>query len=355
MTIIPPIARSSDPLRLLAELRKSWPPEAWGDVSVVVAVSGGPDSVALLRAMAVLKSASPDAPGRLFVAHVHHGLRGEAADSDQQSVEALAARLNLPSTSKRVDVRALARRDGDGLEAAARKLRYRALRDIAHEVGARYVAIAHTADDQIETILHRLVRGTGMAGLAGIPRARRLSPAVTLIRPLLGVRRATVMAYLEALDQTYCVDATNADRDLTRARIRHDLLPGLLRDYNPQADQAILRLGRLAGEANDVVGRLVRDLTRRAARRVDAHTVRLVRSALADEPRYLVCEMLADVWRKQKWPRQAMSFGHWRRLAELAQSADDAPLTLPGNILARAQGDALLLTNRLAPHARVKR
>ncbi len=340
--------------------------DALCDVSSVVAVSGGPDSVALLRGLAALKaredahqwtirSAPGVQPARLIVAHVHHGLRGAAADLDQRWVADLASRLDLPFQTRRVSTRRAALRDGDGLEAAARKLRYRVLRQIAHEVGARYLFVAHTADDQIETILHRLLRGTGLAGLTGMPRARRLSPAVTLVRPLLGVRRVAVLEYLARLQQPYCVDATNADRSLTRARIRHELLP-LLQSYHPQADAAILRLGRLAGDAQDVIDRWARDVFRQAVERIDPQRVRIARGPLAGQPPYLVGEVMLRVWRRQKWPRQAMTFGHWRRLAALALgAAEETALTLPGDIDARVEGDLLTLSKRNETQARVKR
>ena len=172
---------------------QDWPPRVWQDVPVMVAVSGGADSVALLR---ILERLRPPA-ARLWVAHFHHGLRGADADADEQFVAALADRLKLGFRAGRVPASQLAA-GSDGLEAAARRARYAFLTTAAEQVGARYLAVAHTADDQAETILHRILRGTGPAGLAGMPRVRMLSPAVSLVRPLLTIRRLELRDYLEA-------------------------------------------------------------------------------------------------------------------------------------------------------------
>ena len=182
------------PHPLEPKLARVWPPADWADVTVLVAVSGGGDSVALLRAMAALRAAGE---GRIAVAHLNHQLRS-GSDEDERFVVELSHRLGVPCEVERIAVARLAAASGDGVEAAARKARYRFLEQAASRLGARFVATAHTADDQAETILHRIVRGTGVRGLAGMARVRRLGHA-TLIRPLLGVRGNELRAYLDAL------------------------------------------------------------------------------------------------------------------------------------------------------------
>ena len=167
------------PLEL--KLAAAWPPSDWADVTVLVAVSGGGDSVALLRAMTALETGGQ---GRICVAHLNHQLRPDA-DEDERFVVELSRRLGVACEVERVAVDRLAAQAGDGLEAAARSARYRFLEQAAGRLGARFVATAHTADDQAETILHRIVRGTGVRGLAGMARVRPLGHA-TLIRPLAG-------------------------------------------------------------------------------------------------------------------------------------------------------------------------
>src|SRR5262249_48782964 len=134
----------------------------------------------------------------------------------------------------------------DGVEAAARQARYEFLAKTAHECGARYIATAHTADDQVETILFNVLRGTGLAGLAGIPRMRTLNESTTLIRPLLDFKRSEIISYLATLNQPYRDDETNQLLDYTRNRIRHDLIPILERDYNPRVRESLLRLAQAA-------------------------------------------------------------------------------------------------------------
>ena len=241
--------------RLLAQ---SWPPDEWRDLSLVIAVSGGPDSVALLRALAALKNCG-GGPGRIIVGHFNHHLRPQA-DDDAGFVAALAKRLNLPFELGEAHVATLAAGRGDGIEAAARDARYAFFRQVAEINGARYVVTGHTADDQVETVLFNVLRGTGLAGLAGVPRVRQLGPAVTLIRPLLAVRRCEVVAYLQEIEQDFCVDPSNASAEFTRNRLRQELLPQLRREFNPDIDGAIGRLAQLAGDAQRVIEKLAEDL-----------------------------------------------------------------------------------------------
>src|SRR6516165_2210826 len=206
----------------------------------VVAVSGGPDSVALLRLLLVLhKSGSI---GTLTVAHLNHQLRDAASDVDEDFVRCLATNLGLPFRGQRINVAELARARGENLEGTARQVRYDWLTEIARREGARWVATGHTADDQAETVLHRLVRGTGLQGLSGIPPSRELAPGIELIRPLLNTTRAEVLSYLKDIRQSFCTDASNTDLSFTRNRIRQELLPALARDFNPEIVSVLCRL-----------------------------------------------------------------------------------------------------------------
>lgn len=330
------------------KLRIAWPTECWADVSVLVAVSGGADSVALLRALAALKHGGT---GRLLVAHFNHQLRGQESDADEQFVSCLAEELGLRFDCGRLEP-ATIEACSDGIEEAARSQRYRFLTNTAETLGARYVACAHTADDQIETILHRIIRGTGVAGLAGIPRSRLLSPAVTLIRPLLEVRRAELIDYLASLGQSYHEDSSNLDRRFTRNRIRHDLLPHLAEHYNPAVGEALRRLGRLAGESQSVIDELVRammdDDTIPAAG--DATLVR--RDKTQGQPEYLLRELLMAVWQSRGWPLQSMGFEEWDSLVQMLRSwpgsegTEPGKRTFPGQIEAESRPEGLHLRPR---------
>jgi tRNA(Ile)-lysidine synthase len=320
----------------------AWPPEGWLDVAVVVAVSGGADSTALLHALATLRNGQPG----LVVAHYNHRLRGQESDDDEQFVGELSQRLGLPSeigsapsTLRTVEC---------GREAAARRHRYRFLRAVADRWGARYVVTAHTADDQVETMLHRLVRGTGLRGLAGIPRTRAISPLTVVVRPLLGVTRAQVRLYLDELALPCREDSTNRLTRHTRNRIRHELLPVLRRDYNPAADAAVLRLGDLARQAQEVIDRLVESLISECLVHRSEDEVELRTHSLASQPRFIVREVLISLWRGQPWPLRAMDERKWQQLGQLVQTADTTRqvLTMPGNIEIVAIGDQLTCSRR---------
>ena len=323
-------------------LQNLWPPDDWRDLTVLAAVSGGADSVALLRGLHAIRAPGN---GRLVVAHFNHELRDEA-DGDERFVRELADRLGLECVVGRANRPALTPRPTSGLEESARQARYDFLRATAVEIGARYVATAHTADDQAETVLHRILRGTGMAGMRGIRRTRALAEGVSLIRPLLSVRRGELTGYLAELGQPFREDATNAERRFTRNRLRHELLPQLAQRYNANVVDALLRLSHLAGEAQDVIDGLVADLLRRHVT-LEKDRLLVACAELRREPRYLVRELFVAAWRRQGWPEQAMGFAEWELLADMAL-APDVPrgsLTrmLPGGIRVERQADAVLL------------
>lgn len=327
-------------------LAQSWSPKIWNDVTVLLAVSGGADSVALACAM---KTAHSGGSGRLCAAHLNHQLRGSESEADEAFVVELCRKLDIPCEVGRLPAGELAQSSPDGLEAAARKARYGFFRSTAEALGARYLVTAHTADDQAETILHRVVRGTGIAGLSGMARARRLGPAVTLIRPFLGLRRAELLDYLRELQQPYRSDSSNDDVRFTRNLIRHRVLPQLAKQLNPGVVDALLRLGQLAGEVDGVVSHLVDDLAARCIS-TDAHGgVEIELAALADEPRYMVRQLLLFAWRQQGWPLQSMGLAQWERLAEMTREPPDnrpTPVrrqTLPGAVDAEVRDGVLRL------------
>jgi tRNA(Ile)-lysidine synthase len=209
---------------------------------VLVALSGGPDSVCLLQ---VLEELRPKFGLDLCVAHFNHKLRPEAGE-DVKFAEKAAARKGLVFVSSSADVRAFAEEETLSIEDAARRLRYEFLLRSAKTMGANKVAVGHNADDQAETILMRLIRGSGPHGLAGIPPVRRLGDATgpQIIRPLLDVWRSDIMCYVRAHKLRYREDETNKSPEYLRNRIRLQLLPRLEKEYNPQIKQ------RLAGAAS---------------------------------------------------------------------------------------------------------
>lgn len=331
---LPSLPISADE-RLVRVVTDYWKPEEWLEGGVVLAVSGGADSMALLRLAAALAGERCE---RVAVAHFDHRLRPDSAADAEFVAAACGAQGIACRIGAWADPPAI---DRGGMEAAARRARYLFLTQAAAECGFRHVATAHTADDQAETILHRILRGTGLRGLAGIRPARPLSPKITLVRPLLEVRRSELVEYLTAIGQPFRTDTTNFDPRRTRNRLRHELLPLLAEKFNPQAGAALTRLGALAGEAENALEELAarllaRSVTSRGEERIDLDV-----SAWGNEPRYLVQVALQRLWVEQHWPEQGMTAGHWRRLARLAENPLPGGLSLPGTITAFRRGSIL--------------
>jgi tRNA(Ile)-lysidine synthase len=266
------------------------------------------------------------------VGHFNHRLRGEQADADERFVRQLAEQLGVAFQAGQAECPA--RPGGDGLEAAARAQRYGFLRSLADHVGARYVVTAHTADDQAETVLHRVLRGTGLSGLAGIPAARRLTRLTTLVRPMLTVTRHAVLNYLQALGQPYCVDASNEKAAFTRNRIRSQLMPLLESSFNPRVGEALVRLGRLAQQAQEVIVALVEPLLSESVTAISRDRVRVACPFLRAQAPYVICEFLIALWKRQHWPLQNMTSAKWDHLARLMLANPIQPrrLVLPGPI-----------------------
>jgi tRNA(Ile)-lysidine synthase len=217
---------------------------------VVVGVSGGPDSLALLHLFVQSRESLGIVP---TAAHVHHGIRGEAADADASFMADIGQEWRVDCRIERVDVPALARDHGYSLEEAARKARYSVMSQIASEVGAEILAVAHHADDQAETILLHLLRGAGLAGLRGMLPVTTLSAAhvlgdleagLTIIRPLLDIPREDILAYCDDHGLRPRIDETNDELSLLRNRVRHTIMP-MLRELRPSLSQQLGQTARL--------------------------------------------------------------------------------------------------------------
>jgi tRNA(Ile)-lysidine synthase len=336
----------------------------WRAEAGVVAVSGGADSVALLCLLAGRASdgskhepslARPANKTTLIVVHLNHMLRGAESDADEAFVIELATRLELKVRTAHIPVPL------GNLENEARKMRYEFLRAVAEECGAGWIATAHTMDDQAETVLHRLIRGTGIQGLRGIQSGRTLSInpppdslrestsptggevrkpksflptsplggevvptcrdewGVAMLRPLLDIRRADLREYLRSINQPFREDASNLDVRFTRNRIRHELLP-MLETFNPRIAEVLNRLSQQAAELYEFTeGETALLLKVVELPRAGAMLIFDVEKLekLPEPQRRAVLRM---AWQRECWPMLEMSFAHWERLAKLESS-----------------------------------
>jgi len=218
-----------------------------GERQALVAVSGGADSVCLLHILTRLQG---ELNIKLHVAHLNHQLRGTESEADARYVSQLAHQLSIPATIEERDVKAYRARRHTSLEEAAREVRYTFLAEVAESIGADRVAVGHTTDDHIETILMHLIRGAGTRGLRGLQPSswwRSKENSLMIVRPLLQVSRQETQDYCRKYELEPRIDASNLSLSPLRNKIRHQLLP-LLRSYNPRVTQALLRTARIAGD-----------------------------------------------------------------------------------------------------------
>ncbi len=315
--------------------------------NVLLAVSGGADSVALLRGTLALPERSS---WRIGVAHFNHMLRGEDSVRDAEWLEQVCSGLGVEFVVGAAPIPEIASESGQGIEETARKMRYEFLSKTARRNGFAFVATAHTKDDQVETILHHIVRGTGLAGLRGMRSQRELSPAtaddeppVSLLRPMLNVTRGDAEQFLRELQQDYRNDPSNRDPGFTRNRIRHELLPQLEEAFNPQVRKALAQLGQQAAELHEAWEVLAARLLVDAVVDAGADIGRLRVDKLCSQPRPLIRECFALFWKRQDWPRRRMSQEHFESLADV--TLHGGTTTLPGGITAQRR-DGLVVLRR---------
>lgn len=334
----------------LESLQSLWPPNRWRDVSVVVGVSGGADSIALLGLMHQLAVTNAHC-GSLIVAHFNHRLRGIESDRDEAFVRDMAAAFGLRFEVGHAPDHTVAIADlaGDAntemlpqiadSEEVWREQRYAFLEKLACEVGARYVALAHHADDRVETVLHHLFRGTGIAGLASLKPFRNLGEEVVIARPLLLSDREAIRNFLASEKLSFREDQSNLNNRFTRNKIRNQLSPFLDDLGFIHHRQAVLRLSEHAAEIEEWLESLVEPLLDRVVS-WDGTEVQVDCVEFSKQQRPLQRHALSRIWKQRGWPMGAMNSRTWQRLFALINSLDEVPaIHLPGGISAwRVEG-----------------
>ena len=320
--------------------------------AVIVALSGGADSVCLLTVLKQL--ATPEF--LLRAVHVHHGIRGAEADRDEDFAQKLCESLSVPLCVAYCHVPAYAAEHGLSEEEAGRILRYQVLEKEAGKweqelpAGSRVkIALAHHRDDNAETILHHLLRGSGLTGLAGIRpvQGRR-------IRPLLCVGREEIRAYLEAGHISWCEDSTNQSPDYTRNRIRSQVLPLLKTAVNEQAEEHILQAGQIIGQADAYLRQQAEEIWQEAVCGREEDLAAIPLTAFARQPEilktYLIRHMLDQL--HPGW--KDIGSRHFTAIAELAGKPVGSRLDLPGGLMARTGYETLEIVRKTEREVSVK-
>lgn len=289
---------------------------------VLVAVSGGPDSVALLHA---LWSTRDELGISLHAAHLNHSFRGEQSDKDAEYVCELAANLGLGCTVEKVDVPEIQKALRLSAEEAARLVRYEFLERAAGEVHAERIAVGHTADDQVETILLNLMRGTGVDGLAGMPPVRG-----KIVRPLIEVRRAVVEEYVEEHRLHPRIDVTNLLATYTRNKVRLELLPLLRREYNPEIDAAVLRLSELTREDTAYLNKEAGEAFRRLTIKQGEGSVSLDPTGVLSCSLAMRRRLIREAVKAVRGELADVGFIHVEELLRLLEAGADFKYELPG-------------------------
>ncbi len=308
---------------------------------LLLAVSGGADSIALLHGTLALW---PDAAQQLVVAHVNHRLRGADSDADADFVAKLADQLGLPCEMMTAEQGSIQHSSRGSLEAAARSIRYEFLMETASRLKFPAVVTAHHFDDQAETILHNIIRGTGLRGLAGMQSSRPLQEGITLVRPMLEIRSIDVHEYLNSFDAGYRTDSSNNEVRFTRNRIRTELLPSLRADFNVAVDDHIVSLGRHAKDAVRMLDGFAEQVLQDVLLEQTTEICTIDRTKLMRWPEDVRCYSIALLWVRQDWPRKKMTSRHYQLLATVVSDTVSRQGDLPGGVRFQTSNQILRLT-----------
>ena len=335
-----PTLKNSDPTRRVLDYILTNKLVSPGD-KLVVAVSGGPDSVCLLYILLELREQLGVA---LHVAHLNHRLRGSDSAADAAYVAGLARRLGLPATIESRDVKAYCKTNRLSLEEAAREVRYSFLAQVARSVGAARIAVGHTADDHIETVLMHLLRGSGTRGLRGLLPVNRWRSGgldLTVIRPLLDVTRLDTAAYCRARRLRPRIDSSNLSVEPFRNRVRHFLIPEL-RKYNPRVDEALRRTAAIAAADLDYIDQAVDRLWPEIVREQDGGLI-IDKKGLVALPPALKQHLLRRAVESVLGSLKDIEAGHIEDLLDVLEKPAGRLIGLPFGITLTVEYDRFVL------------
>ncbi len=301
--------------------------------TVLVALSGGADSVCLLDCLLALSNTLSIS---VCAAHVNHGLRGEDSDGDEAFVSELCEKRGVPLFVKRCDIRAMAKKTKTGIEEAGRNARYAFFKELMEKGNIKVVATAHHADDNVETVLMRLIRGTGPMGLGGIAYKNG-----EIIRPFLDVTREEIENYVKLNGLAYRTDASNCDTVYTRNRVRHTLIPLIIEQFNPAFSQTFADNIRLYASCGSYIKEETRKLFEKTAQIKMPACFGFSVDALLNENEFLVSAMLHSLLYEHLCRAEISEFHVQNVLALLGENK--GPVSLPGGVVAEVCDRVLYL------------
>lgn len=286
----------------------------------------------------------------ILIVHINHQLRNIESDQDAHFVRTLAQKLKVSFIERKIEPEELQCETQilGSLEAAARNLRYRHLISAAEEFGARFLLTAHSLNDQMETMIQRFFRGTGIEGLSGIPQIRPLNDAIVLVRPLLNCSRTEIIEYLKLLDQDFRSDSSNRELCFTRNRIRLELIP-LLETIFP--DRWNISLQRFQQQSQEIVQQILKPNIESLEMSIesppshsDSLTINL--ALLSESSEYILQEFFKKCWKDQNWPLREMGYVQWKRLTQMTLQRSPTSSDFPGGIKAQIIQNRLLLERK---------
>jgi len=324
-------------MTLESKILERWPVERWSDLTMVIGCSGGADSTALVLA---LKRICPTST-TLVLAHWNHKLRGAESEADVAFVRHLARRFSLKFVEGEITNLSqgpLGNQMNDQPstdEASLRVMRYRFFEQSAYNLGARYVVVGHHADDQVETVLHNLFRGSGLSGLRGMPAFRGLGQDLVLARPMLDVWRSEVLDYLQMHKQSFRTDSSNASRLYTRNRIRNQLLPAIQEHYGRDVRAAIANASGVLGEVFDDIDLQSQSWASENLRNLNDRCFQLAPDSITRTPWQIVQQAIINEYHRRRWSVGGYNRSHWeslRRFFSLEDRSVNCAPMLPDRI-----------------------
>lgn len=299
---------------------------------LVVGLSGGPDSVCLLHALSQLKKIMPLT---LYAAHLNHNLRGMDANQDAGFAMAFSKQLGVHCIVKSENVEAVAKREKLSIEAAGRQCRYQFLEEVADKIGADKIAVAHHLNDQAETLLLHLLRGSGLTGLVGMAQQRE-----RVIRPLLEISREEILRYCDENQLTYCHDATNDQPVVMRNKVRLELIP-LMETYNPEVVKALGRTAALLEQDEETLNTLSEEAWVRGKRQHQSDVFET--HSLKQLPDAILSRVIRRIWRSQTATNHTLQMVHVEKVMKAVRSPlQEKHFQLPGGVAITVTHDELV-------------